>query len=155
MPALQKPILEHAASLPGREGGDQEVPTALPPDEVIREHAYLVSRGVRAIGLVGHCTARPLDMLKVATRIETLADSGTIPFVIERPDGVADVGFAAAAWALDLYEWLLSEPAVPENQAHRIVGMLLGYAPDAIRRFEEEKGGRRFDPPAFPLRRPS
>jgi hypothetical protein len=60
-----------------------------------------------------------------------------------RRDGVADYGYAASAWVLDLLAWLNSD-AVPLNQQHRIVGLLLGYGVAAIRSFEEEGSGRRF-----------
>ena len=43
-------------------------------------------------------------------------------------------GYASHAWAIDLLKWAMGAPLVQRN---RIFGLLLGYSPDAIRRFEE------------------
>lgn len=118
-------------------------------DEVIREHSYLVARGVRTLALVGRCKAEPLVMLKAATRLEALGDAAVVPFVLDRQDGFADCGFAAAGWALDLYRWLvLADPAsVPPEQRERVTGLLLGYSAEAIRLFEDRMPGRLFAGP--------
>jgi hypothetical protein len=39
-----------------------------------------------------------------------------IPFVVDHEDGVAGFGFAESRWVLDLYEWAVRDPAVPEEQ---------------------------------------
>jgi hypothetical protein len=116
-------------------------------DNHIKEHAYLVNRGVRAMALIGHCPAEHLEMLKIATKIEGLAEPGVIPFVIDRGDGMADYGYAAKSWVVNLYEWVVcaSEETVPPLQRHRILGLLLGYSADAIRDYEEMQRGRRFN----------
>jgi hypothetical protein len=132
--------------------GDRDQPSEvddkwpIPSPETMQQHAYLVARGVRALALVGHCDAKPMTMLRAATRLEVAAGPGIVPFVIERSDGVADLGYAATQWAIDLYQWTFSDEAgVPERHRHHIVGLLLGYSPDAIRQFEERCTGRRFD----------
>lgn len=114
-------------------------------DDLIHEQAYTVARGVRSLALVGHCPADSITMLTTATRIEQLAIPGAIPFVIDRGDGVADFGFARASWAIDLYRWMTNNDAVPEVHQHRIVALLLGYDPLAVREFEELASGRVFD----------
>jgi hypothetical protein len=108
-------------------------------DDLLREQSYLVARGVRPLAITGHCTSESLTMLRAATRLGTMADAGAIPFVIDRGDGWADFGFAAARWAVDLYSWLTnnSQDAIPQEQRERILGLLLGYSTEAIRRFEE------------------
>ena len=119
---------------------------ALPSEDVLREQAYLVSRGVRPLSLAGHChvDAAPDMLLRVATQIERTADANVIPFVVDHGDGVASYGYAEARWALDLYEWTVRDPSVPQEQRHRIVGLLLGYGAPAVSRYEDEGSGRRF-----------
>lgn len=110
-------------------------------DDLLREHSYLVSRGVRALAIAGCCASDPLTTLRIATRLGALADSGSIPFVVDRGDGWADYGFAAARWAVDLYSWLAKNPqdAIPQHQKERILGLLLGYSSEAIRLFEDSQ----------------
>jgi hypothetical protein len=113
-------------------------------DDMISEQGYLVARGVRVLALVGECAADNFSMLEAMTRIESLCQPPTIPFVIDRGDGVADCGVTGAAWALDLYRWIITAKpsALPALQRDRISGMLLGYSSDAIRAFEERASGR-------------
>lgn len=115
-------------------------------DDLLTEQAYLVARGVRALALVGHCESEPLTMLRMATRLEAQAAPGAIPFVVDRGDGWADLGFAASGWVLDLYSWLSkeSQDTVPEPQRSRILGLLLGYSTEAVRLFEDGRSGRLF-----------
>ncbi len=112
----------------------------------LKEQASLVARGVRAIALVGHCVADGLEMLKTATTIEAQMERGSIPFVVDRGDGVADYGYAASQWAVDLYQWVVcaADDTVPSLQRHRILGLLFGYSVEAIREYEEHISGRRF-----------
>src|SRR5690348_4926586 len=89
-------------------------------NDYIAEHAYLVERGVRPLGIVGHVEADGLVMLQAAGQLERASiGAAVIPFVIPRLDGFADCGFAAASWVVDLYEWLLRSENVPQEQAHR------------------------------------
>ncbi len=67
-----------------------------------------------------------------------------MPFVLDHGDGTASYGYAAGRWALDLYEWAVSDPQVPEEQRDRVVGLLLGYSGPSIARYEDEGNGRRF-----------
>jgi hypothetical protein len=117
-----------------------------PTGEVLREHAYLVARGVRRLSLAGHChTAdEPNALLRIATCVEGEAEANAIPFVLDHGDGVASYGYAESRWVLDLYEWVIRDPSVPQEQRHRIVGLLLGYGAPAVSRYEEEGSGRRF-----------
>jgi hypothetical protein len=118
--------------------------TVLPSPELASEHAYQIARGTRPMALVGWCPADPMVMLRVATRLETAAEPGALPFVIDHQDGTASFGYAAARWILDLYEWIVCGAAVPQEQRERITGLLLGYAPEAISRYEDGVTGRRF-----------
>lgn len=117
----------------------------IPSDEVLREQSYLVARGVRCLSLAGHCTdAEELELLRIATTLERNGESQTIPFVIDHGDGVASFGYSASKWAVDLYEWAVKTPAVPQEQAHRILGLLLGYDPASISHHDDGLTGRRF-----------
>lgn len=120
--------------------GDEFVPS----DDLLSEQAYLVARGVRPLSVVGNCPSDSMTMLRVATRIECEACSGVVPFVVDHRDGTASFGYAGAAWVLDLYEWANDATQVPQEQRHRINGLLLGYGVPAISRHEDENSGRRF-----------
>ena len=117
----------------------------LPPDEVLFEQAYLVARGVRPLSLAGHVHVDDeSSLLAIATRIERFAQTSVVPFVVDHGDRVASFGYASTRWVVDLYEWAVRDPAVPEEHEHRIVGLLLGYGAPAVARYEEEGSGRRF-----------
>jgi hypothetical protein len=113
--------------------------------DYIKEHAYLVARGVRPLAIVDHLKAEAEIMLRAATDLE-IASVGddVVPFVVRRRDGIADCGFAAARWVVDLYQWLVGSDAVPKEHEHRIRGLLLGYSVDAIQAHDERASGRRF-----------
>jgi hypothetical protein len=84
-------------------------------------------------------------MLRIATLIEGAAPSeDAVPFVLDHGDGSGSFGYVANRWVLDFYEWSVKDRAIPEQQRHRIVGLLLGYSPVAISRYEESGSGRRF-----------
>lgn len=120
---------------------------ALPSEDVLTEQAYLVARGVRPLSLAGHCHLPEGDdtaMLRIATHVERHAEPNAIPFVVDHGDGVASYGYSESRWVLDLYEWAVKDPSVPQEQRHRIVGLLLGYGTPAVSRHEEEGSGRRF-----------
>lgn len=92
---------------------------------VLREQSYLIARGVRPLAVLGHCSSDPQVMLRVATQIEGHAEPGCIPFVVDREDGCADFGCAAAAWAVDLRPWV-ALAKIPSEREARIMGLLLG-----------------------------
>jgi hypothetical protein len=121
-------------------------------DDLIREQAYIVSRGVRPLALIDEFPAESLDMLRVATRLDNVSD-GCIPFVIDHGDGTASCGFAASAWAIDLYRWLRTSQEVPAVHCHQMMGLLLGYDSDAISRFAGWQSGRRFTVPTVSVAR--
>jgi hypothetical protein len=114
-------------------------------EEVLSEQSYLVARGVRALGLGGHLQVEDRDdLLRVATQVERAGREGCLSFVLDHRDGSASYGYAAGRWALDLYEWAILSPHVPEKQRDRIIGLLLGYSGPSIARYEDEGCGRRF-----------
>lgn len=123
-----------------------QFPFREPSDDFVREHAYLVGRGVRSLAIVGECGADAITMMRTATRVESLAIPGAIPFVCDCGDGTAEYGYAAEQWVVDLFEWLMTADAnaVPLVQRHRVLGLLLGYSAPAVREFESHTAGRRF-----------
>ena len=116
----------------------------LPSPDLLSEQSYLVARAVRPLALVGHCSAEPDVLLRVATRVEDGAGPNVVPFVLDHGDGTASYGYAGASWALDLYAWAVQDEDVPQEQRERIIGLLLGYGVAAISRYEDEGSGRRF-----------
>jgi hypothetical protein len=113
-------------------------------DDTLREHAYGVARGVRPLALVEEFPSEPLLMLRAATRIEAVSD-GCVPFVVDHGDGFASCGFAASAWAVDLYRWVRTTDDVPQPHRDQVMGLLLGYSVEAVSRFVEFRSGRHFD----------
>jgi hypothetical protein len=105
--------------------------------------AYLVSRGVRPLALVGHCPADPVVMLRVRTLLNRARQAGeVIAFIVTEGgagEGMAAFGYAAHRWAVDLLEWALSG-AIPPARKHEILGLLCGYSPAAIARHQEREG---------------
>jgi hypothetical protein len=71
-------------------------------DDLIREQADLITRDVRALALLDTCKADPITMLRIATKIEALAHSTVVPFVLDCGDSIAEYGYAATQWVLDL-----------------------------------------------------
>jgi len=136
-----------------RSNPEGAMPDALPSADALTEQAYLVARGVRRVALGGHLhlpDEGPLTaLLTVATELERHAEPNVIPFVVDHGDGVASFGYAESRWALDLYEWTVKDPAVPQEQRHRIIGLLLGYSAPAISRHDETGSGRRFAASSF------
>jgi hypothetical protein len=117
----------------------------VPNRDVLAEHAYLVARDVRPLAIGGHFPTGAASTLRIATLIEDAATGeDVLPFVIDHGDGSGSFGYAVNLWTLDFYEWSVTDRAIPEQQRHRIIGMLLGYSPVAISRYEESGSGRRF-----------
>lgn len=98
-------------------------------DELLAEHRCLVERGVRSLALTGSC--RPEEVGSALHRLAVAADGRVVPFVLA--EGKL-CGFAANAWVVDLLAWAADCPRI---QFDRIAGVLLGYSPEAIARFEE------------------
>jgi hypothetical protein len=103
-------------------------------DDALLDHAYLVARGVRPLALIGTCANDQAEA--VGARLSLLAEEGIVPYVIPaaRPGRLA-CGYGAAPWTVALLRWTLSEEC-PEAQRDRILGLLLGYSPEAIESFE-------------------
>lgn len=51
----------------------------------------------------------------------------------------ADFGYPARAWIIDLLRWI--EQKASSEQKHRLLGLLLGYSPDAIAVHDEAMSG--------------
>ena len=57
--------------------------------------------------------------------VERHAEPNAIPLVLDHGDGTASYGFADSRWALDLDEWVMADPAVPQEQRDRTRALLL------------------------------
>jgi hypothetical protein len=117
-------------------------------DDAISEQAYLVTRGVRSLALLGEepITDRH-QLMRLLTRLRSLSDAdGAISFVCDHGDGVVGFGYAAHQWVIDLYRWAMQTPedVPPSQHRQRILGLLLGYAASAIRDFEARGSGKLF-----------
>ena len=99
-------------------------------DDLIQEQAYLVSRGVRCLALLGAIDLDENEITDQFIRLNQVSADSAIPFVLPRRDmDCAMIGFAAAPWVIDLLEWSYEQPL---QHHHRIIGLLLGYSPSAI-----------------------
>lgn len=124
--------------------GNSVLKLDLQPAVLLAEQARLVARGVRVCALVGHCVADHLALTRAMTVLGTANCPGALPFTADRGDGMADCGFAAAKWAIDLYRYAIRE--APDRQRHRIVGLLLGYSAQAIHDFEDLNDAMTIEP---------
>ena len=81
-------------------------------------------------------------------------DSGAtlpIPLVSVRKDGsCADAGFAARQWVVETFKWI--QDNVPQPHLDRLLGLMLGYSPDAIAAHDEARSGKLFPDVAIGLR---
>ena len=105
-------------------------------DDAILGQAYQVARGVRALAIIGSCPSQAAQ--DTYGRLRSLGDPPAIPFVIGGLQEWATFGYASHAWVLDLLVFSESFPVVHRD---RVLGLLLGYSPDAIRSFEENHSG--------------
>lgn len=114
--------------------------TAMPSPDLAREQAYLVSRGVRPMALLGTC--EPAEREEVWGRLLVAGQHypEALPFWVAFVEGDVAYGFAAASWCVDLFTWARSQP---EAQRERIEGLLLGYGAREIARHEEARSARR------------
>ena len=78
------------------------------------------------------------------------AQLSAIPIVHLRKDGVcADVGFAARAWVAETFKYVMDN--VPQPHLDRLLGLMLGYSPDAIANNDECLAGEQFPDTATAL----
>ena len=120
-----------------------------PIDGTIQEQANLISRGVRPLALLGHVRPDPITMLRAYNRLEHLAPRGgasahePIPIVMLRKDGsCADAGFAARQWVAETFKWVSDN--APQPHLNHLIGLMLGYSPDAIAALDEVESGALF-----------
>ena len=107
-------------------------------DDLIKEQAYLVSRGVRPLALLTPVGLDSKEMEGAFVRLGQTVGGDAIPFVLPRRDAdCAMTGFAAAQWVIHLLRW--SYDHAPVRQHHRILGLLLGYSVEAIARHDDRE----------------
>jgi len=105
-------------------------------DDALMGQAYLVARGARMLAIIRSCPVTAAR--ETYPRLRSRGESPAIPFVVNHSPEWAMFGYASHAWVLDLLTFSASLPA---TQHDRILGLLLGYSPDAIRSFEEGHSG--------------
>jgi hypothetical protein len=110
-------------------------------EEAVRDASYLVARGVRPLAIVGEGAADDVVMIRAMTVLGRHSDDRAIRFVVDHHDGTASWGYAAAAWVVELYKWVRVEEK-DESRRHQVLGLLLGYSPDAIARHLDSLVGR-------------
>ncbi len=120
-----------------------------PIDGTIQDAAYQVSRGIRPLVLLGHVRPDPITLLRAYNRLQYLGGqySGMtvqpIPIVALRKDeACADAGFAARQWVVETLAWIHDN--APQPHLDRLLGLLLGYSPDAIAAHDEVQSGKLF-----------
>lgn len=92
------------------------------------EQSRLIARGVRAIaiveGLSNDCARE-----NVALLLEAAQGQSVYAFSFGRHLS----GYASHVWAIELLRWVQT---ISQIQRNRILGLLLGYGPEAIKQFE-------------------
>ena len=122
-------------------------------DELIREHYYLVSLGVRPMALIGEIEAHPIKIQNLHIKLSCLAwkegvGGGApgvrpIAFIIKEKDSnLARYGYAASGWIPETFKWILDN--APPKHLHRLLGLLLGYSDESIRMHDEISRGDLF-----------
>ena len=123
-------------------------------DDAIQEAANLISRGVRPLALVGtvslegNADTDHWNLMTAYSKIEYLNVGRAngheiIPVVVLRKDkSCADVGITSRAWVAETFKWVLDNAQQP--QLNHLLGLLLGYSPDAIAASDESEAGRLF-----------
>lgn len=105
--------------------------------DLIHEQVYLVARGVRAAAIVGGCEPESDLVHEIATELGIAADCEVVTFILPERGGAMLYGFAWNGWVVELLQWAFTE--CPDLHAHLIIGLLLGYSPAEICRFEERR----------------
>jgi hypothetical protein len=109
--------------------------------QICAEHEYSVSRGVRPLAEVGQCSANKTAMLRAITKLGMVTSGTAIPFILKRDGGIADYAYASHRWIIDLYKWAIKQTgSITKNQRSQIIGLLLGFRPDATENLEHWTG---------------
>lgn len=114
---------------------DKHLDIHIDVESPIEHEAYLISRGVRPMSLIGSCDLDD-DSIKRAWGIlsQTSIQHDVIPFVVCSKER-AQFGFAASGWVVTLYEWLIQTDDVPTEIKNSILGLLLGYSTESIAKY--------------------
>lgn len=121
--------------------------------DVIARDMFLISHGVRHLAICGYIDNDPLTMSRMHRMLSnTIAyDCGgtcapAIPFVCPDRMNGASCGFASHPWIIETLEWVQNN-AEGEHR-DRLIGLLLGYHPDAIENDAKWFAGQRW--PSLP-----
>ncbi len=108
---------------------------------LIKEHAYLISRGVRNLAIIdSHENTSENCSLFLRTKLENLSLDypRIIPFVHEHSDSFLYYGFAKEPWVLETYKWA-NDSKIPDKYREIIIGLLCGYNTEALRSHNDYK----------------
>jgi len=105
----------------------------LPSVEVMSGQAYLVTRGLRLLAIVGTVknvpeVAADLRQILYEIAVESAASQASvlIPFLAQSPNiNRVEIGHASHGWVVGVYERLLRS-TVPEQMVSSVMGLLLG-----------------------------
>jgi hypothetical protein len=103
----------------------------------VTERANLVAFGVCPMSLVETYSANEVGITETISSYlnRVAAEARVLPFVLVGEERV-NCGFAAEPWVVDLLTFALtSKDAKPHK--HKIIRLLLGHSPAAIRRHED------------------
>ena len=94
-------------------------------DDLVLEHALLVSRGVRPMALVAYVGVGDNEAREAhAILTQAVGSDRAIPFVVPWQEmECALAGFAAETWVIDLLEWICSL-GVGSRRHHQVMGEL-------------------------------
>lgn len=115
-------------------------------DALIAEQAYLIECGIRPMMLFYRIRADPVLMGRVASYIERCAEGrAVIPFVFDDKSGLAWIGYAANKCVFDTFRWVTE--SLDEPYYSRVLGLLLGYSPVEIAKYDAQQPIRIFPNP--------
>ena len=108
--------------------------------DYVSEQAYLVHLGVRPMALVCEADMDDKGMEDALRQLRNVSCwyMNVIPFVIpwdNNPNGrYVLAGYATKRWIIDLLRWTVAN--APERYTDYVIGLLLGYSPQAIEEYE-------------------
>ena len=123
--------------------------------DVLAREQFLIQHGVRHVVICGYIDKDEESMSAMLAMLRYTPTYGcgeicdqAIPFVIPGPCN-AICGYASHPWIIETLDWVYNNVEGPHRS--RLMGMLLGYHPDAIELDGHMYSGRRFSTEAAPV----
>lgn len=110
-------------------------------DVALSNHVILpVMNGARPMAFLGTIPANEDEMKRARRKLKKAAAGKPVtPFVLDRGDGVAIFGYAQEPWVVETLAWLHATTTMEDFNYHAVMGLLLGYSPREIGRFEKRR----------------